>query len=524
MITSLRLVAKLSTLLSIVFILFATSVRADEAEDNVLPASHSVTPCLYATGFQYADGLVIDAKGTLLVSNYRGNGRIGRITADGTASVLCDLNASTVVNDRPVLPGGLTLDRNGRLIVADLGAGRLLRVSSDGETVEVLADRCNGIRFGQVDDVAVDPKWNIYFTDANGSSLRSPVGSVFLYDIIAGQVSQIATGFANPSGLAVSPDGKLLAVAERDLFRLVLYDLTPDGRATNRRVLIAFPTENEGEIVGGTFGPTGLMFDGQGHIFAAMGSGGLINVIDLETGELVRQYDAGGAKVNNLFLIDGWVFATIASKEAVFRLDLSGQNRHCGLDIDSDDNADIENNAGDETTDEASNATVHQSDTDGNHVDAEHNNGSTDEHSEKPEKDTEQSGDVFVNGNAPDHASKQQDKTIESEDTSATKSPIKKNPSRNRASQGRISSGGSRCNPPQGQITAVEVRTISDDMTSSDTTGSTISQPPSIESPEQSQSQSGIDAILDEETLRSHLPDDPALYDSLHEALQRHSE
>jgi len=294
--------AKILAISTFIFVLMALPVRADDTD---LPASHSITPCLYATGFEYADGLVIDDKGTLFVSNYRGNGRIGRILADGTASVLCDLCSVASVNDRPVLPGGLTLDRHGRLIVADLGVGRLLRVSSDGSTIEVLADRCGGVRFGQVDDVAVDPKWNIYFTDSNGSSLRSPVGSVMRYDIVAGQVSQIATGFANPSGLAVSPDGKLLAVAERDHFRLVLYDLKPDGRATNRRVLIAFPTETVEPIIGGTFGPTGLMFDGQGHIFAAMGAGGLINVVDLETGELVRQYDAGGKKVTNLFLIDG---------------------------------------------------------------------------------------------------------------------------------------------------------------------------------------------------------------------------
>ena len=106
--------------------------QPSEMPPKELPPSDQVQPQLYATGFEFAEGPAFDRHGTLYAVNYRGKGNIGRITADGTASVWCDLNELAPVEGKRAQANGLKVDVSDRLIVADAGGGRLLRVSADG--------------------------------------------------------------------------------------------------------------------------------------------------------------------------------------------------------------------------------------------------------------------------------------------------------------------------------------------------------------------------------------------------------
>ena len=53
-----------------------------------------------------------------------------------------------------------------------------------------------------------------------------------------------------------------------------------------------------------------------------MWTNGVINVIDVPSGNILRQYDAGGEKATNCHFHGEYLYTTIASKEAVFRLKL----------------------------------------------------------------------------------------------------------------------------------------------------------------------------------------------------------
>ena len=63
---------------------------------------------------------------------------------------------------------GLTLDPQGRLIIATYAGRSLVRIEKDGRRT-VLADRFEGKRFGGPNDVVVKRDGAIYFTDGNGS-------------------------------------------------------------------------------------------------------------------------------------------------------------------------------------------------------------------------------------------------------------------------------------------------------------------------------------------------------------------
>lgn len=305
--------------LALAAIVLAGTRLALGADD--LPPSKNVPPELFATGFEWAEAPAFDQGGNLYVANYRGNGNIGRITPDGAASVWCVLDQLAPVEGRHSRASGLKVDRAGRLVAADAGAGRLLRIAPDGKKAEVLADRFEGSRFLAVHDVALDTKGNIYFTDAGSPTAENPSGCAYRFDIATASVSRLVTGLASPLGIGVSPDQQHLCVSESLRYRILLYDLL-DRNAVRPRVLIDFPRENVGEFRGGLFPPAGLTFDAAGRLYVAMGNGGVINVVDLASGRLLRQYDAGGGGATNCHFSGPYLYVTVAAKEAVFRLRL----------------------------------------------------------------------------------------------------------------------------------------------------------------------------------------------------------
>jgi gluconolactonase len=312
-----RYVSTLLCLACVVF--FDDSVIA--AEPPELPESFSVKPQLYATGFEFAEGPAFDNAGNLYVVNYRGNGKIGRITPTGQAGIWCDLAKIAPCEGRNPQANGLKVDSEGSIIAADAGGGRMLRISADGKQADVLAERFEGSRFSAINDVALGPN-AIFFTDPGDSSEQKPTGSVYRYDNSSRLVSRIANDLAYPNGLAVTPDKKSLCVAESRRFRIMIYDLASDGTASNGRVLIEFPSSDRGTIRGGQYDPDGMIFDEFGRLYVAMWVGAIINVIEVPTGKLLRQYDAGGSKATNCHFHDDSLYVTVAANEAVYRLKL----------------------------------------------------------------------------------------------------------------------------------------------------------------------------------------------------------
>jgi len=300
--------------------MIAATAWADPPAD--LPPSESVKPELVASGFEFAEGPALDAAGNLFVVNYLENGNIGRIGTDRTATVFCDLRKLVPLEGRKPQANGLKVDRQGRLVASDSGAGRLLRIAADGKSVEVLADGWRGKRFNSINDVALDPAGNIYFSDPGGSNAQTPIGSIYRYDAGTGRVTLLDTGLAFPNGLGLTPDQKYFCLSESSRNRILIYDRAPDGNLQNRRVLIDFLQPPEEFKGGKEFIPDGLVFDAAGRLYVGTWTGGMINVVEVPSGKLLRQYDAGGLKATNCHFHGDYLYTTVAAKNAVFRLKL----------------------------------------------------------------------------------------------------------------------------------------------------------------------------------------------------------
>ncbi len=118
---------------------------------------------------------------------------------------------------------GHTRDLQGRLVSCEHGTRRVTRTEPDG-SLTVLADQFNGKRLNSPNDLVVGPDGSIWFTDPT-YGIRSdyegyraepeqPVNGVYRIDGHSGALSLVADDFYQPNGLAFSPDGAQLYIAD----------------------------------------------------------------------------------------------------------------------------------------------------------------------------------------------------------------------------------------------------------------------------------------------------------------------
>ena len=219
-----------------------------------------------ATSIAFTEGPAADAEGNVYFSEIRGN-RILKYSPDGAWSEF--RNPSRRAN-------GLAFDSQGRLIAcegADVGGGRqVTRTDLSTGKVEVLADRYEGKRLNSPNDLTVDRSGRIYFTDPRYGSQEGrelETEDVYLIDT-DGSLWRVATqpDITKPNGIALSPDGKTLYVADTQpgpprRARVVKFDVEEDGTLVNGREHYSF---GEGR------GIDGMAIDVEGNIYGAAGN------------------------------------------------------------------------------------------------------------------------------------------------------------------------------------------------------------------------------------------------------------
>jgi gluconolactonase len=184
-----------------------------------------------ASGFRYADGLAIEHDGSLLVADPPEN-RILRLTPGRPVAVARQPSGGAA---------GLAFDSKRRLVICETGARRVVRIEDDGR-LSVLASEFEGMPLNGPNDLAIRSGDHIYFTDpAFGSAndgRRLAFHGVFHLPP-KGPLEAVWRGDSRPTGIALSPDERLLYVAFADERLVRAFDLGRAGTPSNPRVIIA---------------------------------------------------------------------------------------------------------------------------------------------------------------------------------------------------------------------------------------------------------------------------------------------
>ncbi len=193
--------------------------------------------------------------------------------------------ATTVFTDRAFKSNGLIYDGRGHLMSCDGadGGGRCVR-RWDLKTGKssIVADRYQGKRFNSPNDLCLDLKGRVYFTDPRyGGSEPRELDREAVYRLEHdGSVIEITREVEKPNGIALSPDGRTLYLVDhnnggnrlspkdpepkRGAMKIYAFPLDADGLVCGpRKTLVDFGKEN---------GSDGMRVDVQGNIYLAVRS------------------------------------------------------------------------------------------------------------------------------------------------------------------------------------------------------------------------------------------------------------
>jgi gluconolactonase len=218
-----------------------------------------------ATMVSMLEGPTVDAEGNVYFTDILLQ-RIMRFSKDGVFSVF---------REKSNIANGLVIDPQGRLVAAEGAASptaersgmktggipRVTRTDLKSGKMEILASAYEGTPLSGPNDVTIDGRGRLYFTDSTGAAV---------YRIDApGKVARIlaAPVVERPNGIQISPDDRTLYIveangAEKGARMIRAYDLLPDGSVRNMRVHYNFYPGRSAD---------GMSIDSQGNLYAAAG-------------------------------------------------------------------------------------------------------------------------------------------------------------------------------------------------------------------------------------------------------------
>lgn len=230
-----------------------------------------------ADGFGFTEGPVWSQEGFLLFSDIPNNVILKWHPQKGVS----EFRKPSGYYGHAAPPGahigsnGLTLDRQGRLIICEHGNRRLTRLE-DENNLTVLANKFEGRRLNSPCDVVSKSDGALYFSDPpyglprrdDDAEKELPFNG--LYRLFEGRLQLLHQSLSRPNGLAFSPDEKYLYVANSDPNKKIWmrFEVGSDGSLSHGEVFYdATQTPQEGV-------PDGIKVDRLGNIYCT-GPGGI---------------------------------------------------------------------------------------------------------------------------------------------------------------------------------------------------------------------------------------------------------
>jgi gluconolactonase len=223
-----------------------------------------------AGGFAFTEGPASDAKGNVYFSDIPNN-RILKWSLDGKLSTFRENSGGA---------NGLYFDKDGNLLACEGGGRRLVSIDKKGE-VTVLADKYQGKKFNSLNDLWIDPKGGVYFTDpryGNRDGMEQDGEHVYYLAPDRKKLVRVIDDMVRPNGLIGTPDGGTLYVADNGGGKTFAYKVNRDGPLSGKKL---FAPE----------GSDGMTIDNEGNVYL--------------TTRVVAVYNKNGEKIEEIKVPEG---------------------------------------------------------------------------------------------------------------------------------------------------------------------------------------------------------------------------
>lgn len=218
----------------------------------------------------YTEGPGVDSDGNIYFTTLKG-GSIMRLDINNT---LCQWSSLSCPNGQRILA-------NGHHLVCEVNMQAITEVDRYGDFVRTIVQgTCAGIPFTTPNDLIVDQFGGCYFTN----SVRYN-GQVFYVDP-KGNEYQVLSGLDFPNGIAISPDGTNLLIAESYTNRILTVGLASPGMAKGKYEVFAdlpqnpLPLDHNRAPYTANL-PDGIAFDHVGRLWVAHYGMGALQVLDV---------------------------------------------------------------------------------------------------------------------------------------------------------------------------------------------------------------------------------------------------
>jgi len=200
-------------------------------------------------GFRFAEGPVWSREGFLLFSDVPNNQIRKLVPGERSVAFRDDSHGAN----------GNTFDAQGRFYSCESKTRRVVRMDKKGK-MEVLAEKWEGKRLNAPNDIVVRKDGQIYFTDPAFGD-QADTRELAFYGVYhinpKGVMNLIARPAGRPNGIAFSPNGRILYVANSDDRNVRAYDVDHNGAVSNERVVVS--------NIDGV--PDGIRLDEKGNLY-----------------------------------------------------------------------------------------------------------------------------------------------------------------------------------------------------------------------------------------------------------------
>jgi gluconolactonase len=247
---------------------------ATQSEDKSKVVANGATPVRVSSDFKFTEGPAVDPDGNVFFTD-QPNNRILKWSPG---------NGITVFMENAGRANGLYFDREGNLLACADEKNELWMIGKD-KKVTVLVGDYNGKKLNGPNDLWVDPKGGVYFTDPfykrnywTRTEKELAWESVYYLSPDRKKLSVAFSDFVRPNGIVGSPDGKTLYVADIGAGKTYSFHIT-DGIMSDRKLF----TE---------IGSDGMTIDKKGNLYL--------------TGKGITVFNSSGEQIDRIAIEEPW--------------------------------------------------------------------------------------------------------------------------------------------------------------------------------------------------------------------------